>query len=98
MALYRDALTEARDRVVANKREAYGKGPAAGLIVREVPKPENFVNEDINQELYHRLAVVSGLSFSANDIGTTDPPGTIRNVPPRKRRQYQEAHVDKDQV
>ena len=98
MVLYRGVLTKASNRVVENKRGAYGKGHAAGLIVREVPKPENLVNEDIDQALYHRLAVASGLSFSAIDIGRIDPPGTIRNVPPLPPRSYQDDHVSKDQV
>jgi hypothetical protein len=71
----------------------------AGLRKRRLPRPEDLVNDDISDELFHRLSVAYGLSFVPWDIGQTSPPHAIDDiVRPRGRRDIGDRFVSKDQV
>lgn len=70
----------------------------SGLRVRVLPKPERLANDDVIEEIYHRLSVAYGLSFDALDIGEITPPGEIEDIPRPRRRDPDIGFVSKDQV
>lgn len=52
----------------------------ASFKTRPLPKPDNFVADELDHRQYHRLAVSYGLSFFYDDIGRTVPPSDIQNI------------------
>jgi hypothetical protein len=67
------------------------------LNIRRLPVPSQLANDDINEELFLRMAVAYGLSFDSFDIGEIVPPHEVIDVPPPRRRPMPE-YISKDQV
>jgi hypothetical protein len=71
----------------------------ARLVQRRLPQPEDLVNDDIPEELFHRLSVAYGLSFVPWDTGKASPPHEIDDiVRPDGPRDIGDGFVSKDQV
>ena len=64
-----------------------------------LPKPES-LEAEIDNELYHRLAVAWGLSYQSYNIGEYKVPSEIQNFPPRPRSEQDiyRNYVSKDMV
>jgi hypothetical protein len=71
---------------------------AQGLRLRTLPKPEQLVNADVEDVLFHRLSVAYGLSFDSPNIGGISSPGETPDLPPPPRRRIDDDYISKDQV
>lgn len=92
IAVFDRAVSEADWRLRSTTR-------TAGLRQRRLPRPEDLVNDDIPDELFHRLSVAYGLSYVPWDIGKTSPPHEIDDiVRPEGPRDIGGGFVSKDQV
>jgi hypothetical protein len=77
--LYRDALSEASRRAVSAWQNV------APLDVKSLPLPE-MANDDLQEQIFQRLAVAYGLSFDRFEIGEIVPPGDIPDIGPPPTR------------
>jgi hypothetical protein len=71
-----------------------------GLRLRTLPRPDQLVNGDIGENLFHRLSVAYGLSFDEPNIGGVSPPHDSPDVPrPKPRRPGpDDLFISKDRV
>lgn len=65
----------------------------AGLVLKNIPKPEGLETPDLLAENYHRLAVAYGLSQTADDIGRVIPPSQIESIPPPAIKDYRKNDI-----
>jgi hypothetical protein len=91
LRIFRDVVnqTDSRFRSATTTR---------GLLLRTLPRPEDLVNEDIDDALFHRLSVAYGLSFQSFNIGGISPPHASPDVPRPPRRDPGDGFISKDQV
>ena len=90
--LFASALDEADERMRSSL-------VTVGLRPRRLPMPDDLVNPDIDEQLFHRLSVAYGLSFNAWDIGGISPPRAIDDIPgPDTAPDIGDRFVSKDQV
>ncbi len=74
-------------------------GRSAGLIVEELPAPDNLDIGGLKEAEYHRIAVAYGLSFPHYDVGKIIPPSEIEDVPSADHADdYRDKYVGKEQV
>lgn len=66
-----------------------------GALPMPVPVPESLKSKTAE---YHRLAVAWGLSHRALDVGDIIPADRIADIEPPRKRTWEDAFVDKDQV
>ena len=71
---------------------------ARGLRLRTLPRPDQLVNDDIGDNLFHRLSVAYGLSFDAPNIGSVSAPYESPDVPQLQKRRIEQDFISKDQV
>jgi hypothetical protein len=91
MSLFQETVSDADRRFRSTMM-------ARGLLLRTLPKPEYLTNEDVGDELFHRLSVAYGLSFDALNIGRVSPPRDAPDIPGPPRRTNDDGFISKDQV
>lgn len=68
-----------------------------GVRKLTLTKPEN-LRAEVNDQLYHRLAVAWGLSYPETDIGQVCRPGEIKDVEPRDTYKPPREFISKEMV
>jgi hypothetical protein len=68
------------------------------FVVMPVERPDVLIDDQVDSDLYGRLAVAYGLSFDSFDIGEIQPPFEIGDIQPKARRPGSQAFVSKDDV
>jgi hypothetical protein len=63
-----------------------------------VERPHVLIDDQVDSDLFGRLAVAYGLSFDSFDIGEIQPPSEIGDLQPKARRPESQAFVSKDDV
>jgi hypothetical protein len=96
--LFRQVVTSADTTFRATKIERERGGPVAGLLLRTLPRPDQLINEDVDDLLFHRLSVAYGLSFEAHNIGRVSAPHENPDLPPPPRPENDDRFISKDQV
>jgi hypothetical protein len=72
---------------------------SAPVQIRRLPKPTTLTNQDIGDDLYHRLSVAYGLSFEAFNLGSVSPPSALEDLIPEKSKvDISSRYISKDQV
>jgi len=69
------------------------------LIKKSLPIPSDFINTDISERNFNRMAVAYGLSFPKYDIGNITPPDKIEDlVVNQEIRELTPYYIDKDMM
>lgn len=92
MSLFQEAIELSSDRIVGNLHQC-GR-------LRTIPleSPSDLDAGDVSPEMFARLAVAYGLSYSADDIGQITPPDAIPDLPAPPRKPWEERFVDQSQT
>ena len=70
---------------------------SSSINILSLTKPDS-LQADINDKLYHRLAVAWGLSQTSFNIGNYTRPGEIDDVPPRSKLDYTDRYPGPEQM
>ena len=97
MPIYHEVISGVEKWLIEWERSFVNSPTGVRLI--SLPKPE-FLEAEIDNEFYHRLAVAWGLSYQSYNIGTYKLPSEIEDFSPLHRsvRDIDKDYVSKDMV